>query len=145
MASGYPHREIESEGELAELIAEGARVAALAEAAKQDLSLYKQRMTQLGEAVTALAPGTEREWLISGDSAVRLGIRRSMDADRFKEDYPPEEHPYFYKHKPDMTTASRLLPEEEVAQYVSEKRYPYFAPAEAVPSYTTDTTTSKEN
>ena len=138
MASGYPHREIESEGELAELIAEGARVAALAEAAKQ-------RLTQISEAVMALAPKAEKEWLISGDSAVRLGIRRSMDADRFKEDYPPEEHPYLYKHKPDMTTASRLLPEEEVAQYVSEKRYPYFAPAEAVPSYTTDTTTSKEN
>ena len=135
MASGYPHREIESEGELAELIAEGARVAALVEAAEQ-------RMAQLGEAVMTLAPGAEREWLISGDSAVRIGARRSVDTARFKEDYPPEEHPYLYRHKPDMTTASKLLPEEVVAQYVSEKRYSYFAPAEAVPSYTT---TNKEN
>lgn len=135
MASRYPYREIESEGELAELVAEGARVAALEEAAKQ-------RKAQLGEAVMALVPKAEKEWLISGDSAVRIGARRSMDADRFKEDYPPEEHPYLYRHKPDMTTIAALLPEEVVAQYVSEKRYSYFAPAEAVPSYTT---TNKES
>lgn len=135
MASGYPHREIESEGELAELIAEGARMAALAETAKR-------RLTQISEAVMALAPKAEKEWLVSGDSAVRIGARRSMDTDRFKEDYPPEEHPYFYKMRPDMTAARKLLPEEEVARHVSEKRYPHFAPAEAVPSYTT---TNKEN
>lgn len=139
MASGYPCREIESEGELAELIAEGARMAALAETAKQ-------RLTQISEAVMALVPKAEKEWLVSGDSAVRVGARRSMDTDRFKEDYPPDEHPYFYKTRPDMTTARKLLPAEEVAKYVSERRYPYFAHAEAVPTTTTTTTTtSKEN
>lgn len=137
MASGYPRREIESEGELAELIAEGARMAALAEAAKQ-------RLTQISEAVMALAPKAEKEWLISGDSAVRIGARRSVDTARFKEDYPPEEHPYFYKMRPNMTTIAALLPGEEMDRYVSKKRYSHFAHAEAVPT-TTTITTNKEN
>ena len=139
--AGYP-RSLAKDDELKELIREGARLTSEIAALRDQIKMRSNRVGEISARVRELVPDGGKEWLDEGMASVKFGVKQSFDEEKFLVDYPPEEHPYFYRHKPDMTAASKLLPEEEMARYVSEKRYSYFAPAEAVPSYTT---TNKEN
>lgn len=141
MASGYP-RSLAEGDELRELIREGARLASEIAALRDQIKMRSNRVGEISARVRELVPDGGKEWLDEGAASVKFGVRRTFDEEKFLVDYPPEEHPYFYRHKPAVKAIRHLLPEDESSKYRSEEISVTFAPAEAVPSYTT---TNKEN
>ena len=141
MASGYP-RSLAEGDELRKLIREGGRLAGEIAALRDQIKMRSNRVGEISAQVRELVPDGEKEWLDEGTASVKFGVKWTFDADRFTVDYPPGEHPYLYQHKPAVTAIRHLLPEDESSKYYSAEITVTFAPAEAVPSYTT---TNKEN
>ena len=136
-STGYP-RSLAKGDELKELIREGARLTSEIAALRDQIKMRANRIDELSARVRELVPDGEKEWLDEGMASVKFGVKRIFDEEKFLVDYPPEEHPYFYKHKPAVTTVAALLPEDESRKYLSEGPTLSFA----VPGHTT---TSKEN
>ena len=136
-STGYPRSLAEGE-ELKELIREGARLTSEIAALRDQTKVRSNQVSEISARIRELVPDGGKEWLDEGTASVKLGVKRVFDEEKFLVDYPPEEHPYFYRHKPAVTTVAALLPEGESSKYRSEEPALSF-------TTTTTTTTSKEN
>ena len=148
--AGYP-RSLAKDDELKELIREGARLTSEIAALRDQIKMRANRIDELSARVRELVPDGGKEWLDEGMASVKFGVKQSFDEEKFLVDYPPEEHPYFYKHKPAVTTIVTLLPEDESSKYRSEEVKlsfvggPKLSFAGRPTTTTTTTTTNKEN
>ena len=98
----------------------------------------KGRKRELYEEVAAYLSeeGVRAARIDDGDLAAHFSPKIRLDAARFAEDYPPEEHPYLYaKPRASITAIRNHLPEEIIDWYTES--------APVTPTFTP--TTNKEN
>lgn len=93
----------------------------------------KERKKELCEEVVVYLSeeGIGSARIDDGDMVAYFSPKRKLDAARFAEDYPPEEHPYLYaRPSTSIKTLRNYLPEEIIDWYTeSTPVTPTFRPA----------------